>query len=177
MNVIDRVGEQIFPDWVGISEDPLRPRGLASAPFDNEGVATAYRELVAGGVLQGYLLDSYAARKLGLTSTASAGGVHNGAINGSGQSFDELLRAMDTGLLVTELMGQGSNLVTGDYSRGAAGFWVESGQIRYPVEEITVAGNLRDMYRGLVAVGEDNDIPGSVRTGSWLLEHMTVGGD
>jgi PmbA protein len=175
--MLGKVGAQIFPDWVTVSEDPLIPRGQASAPFDNEGVATRYRELVAGGVLQGYLLDSYAARKLGLQSTASAGGVRNARIASSGQSFDELLREMNRGLVVTELMGQGSNLVTGDYSRGAAGFWVEGGEIQYPVDEITVAGNLGDMYRQLVAVGSDDEIPGSVKTGSWLFENMTVGGD
>ena len=175
--LLDRVGEQIFPDWVQVSEDPLRPRGQASAPFDNEGVATGYRELVSHGVLQGYLLDSYAARKLGLQSTASAGGVHNAKIGSSGQSFEELLAQMDTGLIVTELMGHGTNLVTGDYSRGAAGFWVEDGEIRYPVEEVTVAGNLRDMYRNLIAVGKDNDIPGSIDTGSWLIDALTVAGD
>lgn len=175
--LLDQVGQQIFPDWVKISEDPLRPRGQASAPFDNEGVATRYRELVSGGVLQGYLLDSYSARKLGLQSTASAGGVRNAAIVDTGQDFDALLREMGTGLVVTELMGQGTNMVTGDYSRGAAGFWVENGEIRYPVEEITVAGNLRDMFRQLVAVGTDDQVPGSIRTGSWLIENMTVGGD
>lgn len=175
--LLDRVGTQIFPEWVAITEDPLQPRGQASAPFDNEGVATAYRELIANGVLQGYLLDSYSARKLGLQSTASAGGVRNARITSSGQSFDELLREMDCGLVVTELMGQGANMVTGDYSRGAAGFWVEGGEIQYPVEEITVAGNLGDMYRQLVAVGCDDAIPGSVKTGSWLFEHMTVGGN
>jgi len=175
--LLDKVGARIFPEWVTISEDPLRPRGQASAPFDNEGVATCHRELVSGGVLQDYLLDSYSARKLGLKSNGHAGGVRNAGIASSGQSFEELLREMDRGLLVTELMGQGSNLVTGDYSRGAAGFWVEGGQIQYPVEEITVAGNLADMYRQLVAVGNDDDIPGSIRTGSWLLEHMTVAGD
>jgi PmbA protein len=175
--LLDQVGEQIFPDWVRISEDPLLPRGQASAPFDNEGVATGYRDLVADGVLQGYLLDSYSARKLGLQSTASAGGVRNAGIASSGQSFDELLREMDHGVVVTELMGQGTNPVTGDYSRGAAGFWVENGAIQYPVDEITVAGNLKDMFRQLVAVGSDNDIPGSIDTGSWLIERMTVGGD
>jgi PmbA protein len=175
--LLDQVGEQIFPDWVRISEDPLLPRGQASAPFDNEGVATGYRDLVADGVLQGYLLDSYSARKLGLQSTASAGGVRNASIASSGQSFDELLREMDHGVVVTELMGQGTNPVTGDYSRGAAGFWVENGEIQYPVDEITVAGNLKDMFRRLLAVGSDNDIPGSIDTGSWLIERMTVGGD
>ncbi len=175
--LLDQVGTQIFPDWVGVTEDPLLPRGQASAPFDNEGVATHYRELVSDGVLRGYLLDSYAARKLGLKSTASAGGVRNAAIGSTGQTFEELLREMDRGVVVTELMGQGTNLVTGDYSRGAAGFWVEGGEIQYPVEEITIAGNLRDMFRQLVAVGADEDIPGSIRTGSWLIEQMTVGGD
>ena len=175
--LLDQVGEQIFPDWVNISEDPLKPRGKASAPFDNEGVATHYRDLVKDGVLQGYLLDSYAARKLGLQSTASAGGVHNARIAPSGESFDELLRKMERGVLVTEMMGQGSNLVTGDYSRGAAGFWVEGGEIQYPVEEITVASNLKDMFRRLLAVGSDDDIPSSIRTGSWLFESMTVGGN
>ena len=175
--LLDQVGEQIFPDWVRISEDPLLPRGQASAPFDNEGVATGYRDLVADGVLQGYLLDSYSARKLGLQSTASAGGVRNAGIASSGQSFDELLREMDHGVVVTELMGQGTNPVTGDDSRGAAGFWVENGEMQYPVDEITVAGNLKDMFRQLLAVGSDNDIPGSIDTGSWLIERMTVGGD
>jgi PmbA protein len=175
--LLDQVGSRIFPEWVQISEDPLRPRGQSSAPFDNEGVATRYRDLVSGGVLQGYLLDSYSARKLGMQSTASAGGVRNASISGTGQSFAQLLREMGSGLVVTELMGQGTNLVTGDYSRGAAGFWVENGEIQYPVEEITVAGNLRDMFRQLVAVGSDDRIPGSIRTGSWLIEHMTVGGD
>ncbi len=175
--LLDQVGERIFPDWVKISEDPLRLRGPASAPFDNEGVATRYRELISDGVLRGYLLDSYAARKLGLQSTGNAGGVRNAAIADTGQSLDQLLRDMDRGVLITELMGQGTNLVTGDYSRGAAGFWVEHGEIQYPVEEITVAGNLREMYRQLVAVGSDSDIPGSIRTGSWLIEGMTVGGD
>ena len=175
--LLDQIGEQIFPDWVKISEDPLRLRGPASAPFDNEGVATQYRELVSNGVLQGYLLDSYAARKLGLQSTASAGGVRNASVNDTGQSFEQLLHQMDHGIVVTELMGQGTNLVTGDYSRGAAGFWVENGEIQYPVEEITVAGNLRDMYGKLAGIGSDNDIPGSIRTGSWLIDGMTVGGD
>lgn len=175
--LLDRVGTQVFPDWVQISEDPLRPRGQASAPFDNEGVATQHRDLITDGVLQGYLLDSYAARKLGLRSTGNAGGVRNARIADSGQSFEELLREMGQGLVVTELMGQGTNPVTGDYSRGAAGFWVEDGEIRHPVDEITVAGNLKDMYRQLLAVGSDNDVPGSIDTGSWLIENMTVAGD
>ena len=175
--LLDQVGEQLFPAWMQMSEDPLRPRGLASAPFDNEGVATTPRNLLVDGVLQGYVLDSYAARKLGLETTGNAGGVRNVSVSQSDMDLDMLLRAMGTGLLVTELMGQGVNSVTGDYSRGAAGFWVENGQIQYPVEEITVAGNLKDVFRNLVAVGNDNQIPGSINTGSWLVEQMTVAGD
>jgi PmbA protein len=175
--LLDRVGDSIFPSWVNITEDPLLQRGPASAPFDNEGVATQARSLISDGVLQGYLLDTYAARKLGLKSTGHAGGVRNARIASSGESFDDLLKQMGRGVLVTELMGQGTNLVTGDYSRGAAGFWVEGGEIQYPIEEITVAGNLADMFSGLVAVGSDDDIPSSIKTGSWLFENMTVGGD
>ena len=175
--LLDALGESIFPDWVRISEDPHKPRGLASAPFDNEGVATHARDLVAGGVLQGYILDSYSARKLGMQTTGNAGGVRNTRIDSSGETFEQLLERMQRGLVVTELMGQGSNSVTGDYSRGAAGFWVEDGQIAYPVAEITVAGNLRQMFEGLLAVGCDNDIPGAVDTGSWLIERMTVAGN
>jgi PmbA protein len=175
--LLDRVGDQLFPEWMQISEDPRKPRGIASAPFDNEGVATAPRELIRDGVLQGYVLDSYAARKLGMESTGNAGGVRNLNVSQSNKDLDALLRDMGTGLLVTEMMGQGVNNVTGDYSRGAAGFWVENGQIQYPVEEITVAGNLKDVFRNLVAVGNDNQIPGSIDTGSWLVEEMTVAGD
>lgn len=175
--LLDQVGEQVFPAWLQMSEDPLKPRGQASAPFDNEGVATAPRTLVQDGVLQGYTLDSYSARKLGLETTGNAGGVRNLSVTCGDQDLDALLREMGTGLLVTELMGQGVNNVTGDYSRGAAGFWVENGQIQYPVEEITVAGNLKDVFRNVVAIGNDRDIPGSIDTGSWLVEQMTVAGD
>ncbi len=174
--LLDKLGHQIFPDWVMIDEDPLRLRGLRSAPFDGEGVATRPRYLVTEGVLRGYVLESYSARKLGMQTTGNAGGVRNLRIQDTGQSFDELVRQMHRGLVVTELMGQGSNLVTGDYSRGAAGFWVEHGEVQYPVEEVTVAGNLQDMFSGLLAVGIDNQIPGSVQTGSWLIERMTVAG-
>jgi len=175
--LLDHLGEQVFPDWVSIDENPRKRRGIASAPFDNEGVATSPRKLVDRGVLQSYVLDSYSARKLGMQTTANAGGVRNARIGTSGESFDALLKKLDTGLLVTEMMGQGSNLVTGDYSRGAAGFWVEKGEIAYPVEEITVAGNLKDMFQGLLAVGTDSQIPGSIETGSWLIDHMTIAGD
>lgn len=175
--LLDKLGEPIFPDWVTVDEDPHKPQGIASAPFDNEGVATTARKLVDCGVLQGYVLDSYSARKLGMQTTGNAGGVRNARISSTGESFEELLLRLDTGLLVTEMMGHGSNMVTGDYSRGAAGFWVENGEIAYPVEEITVAGNLKDMFQGLLAVGSDNRIPGSIDTGSWLIDKMTVAGD
>ncbi len=175
--LLGALGERIFPDWVRIHEDPLLPRGLASAPFDNEGVATRAQDFVRDGVLERYVLDSYSACRLGMETTGNAGGVRNLAIGSSGQSLEELLKQMDRGLLVTELMGQGVNPVTGDYSRGAAGFWVENGTIRYPVQEVTIAGNLRDMYRDLVAVGSDDAIPGSIRTGSWLIRRMTVAGN
>jgi len=177
--LLDHLGKAVFPDWVRIHEDPLKRRGLASAPFDNEGVATRARDLVNAGILQSYVLDSYAARKLGMDTTGNAGGVRNLTIEpGPGESNDlaALMQDMGNGLLITEMMGQGASTVTGDYSRGAAGFWVENGEIQYPVEEITVAGNLRDMFQGLVAVGSDDQIPGSVRTGSWLIDSMTVAG-
>jgi PmbA protein len=170
-------GQQLFPSWVGMVERPHLKRALGSTPFDNEGVATRDRALVDGGVLTGYVLDSYSARKLGLATTGNAGGVHNLEVGGTGEDFEGMLRRLDTGLLVTELLGQGVNLVTGDYSRGAAGYWVERGSIAYPVHEVTIAGNLRDMYRGLVAVGADVDIRGGVRTGSILVEQMTIAGD
>jgi len=175
--LLNALGQPVFPEWVRIHEDPLLPRGLASAPFDNEGVATSPRDFILTGNLHSYVLDSYSACKLGLTTTGNAGGVRNLAIETSGQSLEELLAEMERGLLVTELMGQGVNMVTGDYSRGAAGFWVEKGSIQYPVEEITIAGNMREMFSQLLAVGGDNDIPGSIRTGSWLIERMTIAGD
>jgi len=174
--LLDHMGRRIFPDFVRIREDPLATRGLASAPFDGDGVATAPKDLVTGGVLCSYLLDAYSARRLGMETTGNAGGVRNLRIEMGEMDRDALIREMDTGLLVTELMGHGINPVTGDYSRGAAGFWVENGQIRHPVEEITIAGNLRRMFQGLVAVGRDCDFPGSTRTGSWLIEEMTIAG-
>ena len=160
-------------------ERPHIPKGLASAPFDDEGAATRDRELVANGILQGYVLGSYSARRLGLKTTGNAGGVHNLIVEASGElpTYDALLRRMGSGLLVTELMGQGVNGVTGDYSRGASGFWVEGGAIAHPVHEITIAGNLRDIYRGIVAVGSDVDSRGSIRCGSVLIGQMTIAGD
>jgi len=174
--LLDAAGQQVFPDWFSISERPHLPRALASAPFDHEGVATRDRELVSAGVLLGYVLGTYSARKLGLRTTGNAGGTHNLLVHGRGRDFAAMLALMDRGLLVTELMGQGVNGVTGDYSRGAAGFWVENGVIVHPVHEVTVAGNLRDIYRQIAEVGSDVDVRGGIRTGSILVEQMTVAG-
>ncbi|RNE90657.1 metalloprotease PmbA [Marichromatium sp. AB31] len=175
--LLDSLDEQIFPEFVRIHEQPLLPRGLASAPFDGDGVATRAKDLVRDGVLQTYVLDTYSGCRLGMPSTANAGGVRNLTIDSGPLDRAALLREMGTGLMVTELMGHGLNMVTGDYSRGAAGFWVENGEIQYPVEEVTIAGNLREMFANLVAVGDDCDFPGSTRTGSWLIERMTVAGE
>lgn len=175
--LLDSLGQQIFPDWLTITEQPLLRGGLASAPFDGEGVRTVERNIIEAGQLQTYLLTTYSGRKLGMPSTGHAGGIHNWQVQGEGQSKAQLLRQMGTGLLVTELMGQGVNIVTGDYSRGASGFWVENGEIAYPVEEITIAGNLKEMFRHLVAVGADWDPRSSLRTGSVLLDTMKVAGN
>jgi PmbA protein len=175
--LLESAGQQVFPDWFAISERPHLPKALASAPFDHEGVATNDRELVAGGVVLGYVLSTYSARKLGLRTTGNAGGTHNLIVAGRGRDFDGMLALMGRGLLVTELMGQGVNGVTGDYSRGAAGFWVEDGRIAFPVHEVTIAGNLKDMYRAIADVGSDIDVRGGIRTGSILVEEMTVAGD
>jgi len=175
--LLDHLGRQIFPAHIHVHERPHLRKGLGSAPFDNEGVATQARDLVRDGVLEGYVLDSYAARKLGMCTTGNAGGVHNLFIDHGALDQDGLLRRMERGLLVTALMGQGVNPVTGDYSRGAAGFWVEHGEIRFPVEEITIAGNLRDMFRHIVEVGNDVETRGNIRTGSILIERMTIAGE
>jgi len=175
--LMDHLGKQVFPKFVRIHEQPLLPGGLASAAFDSEGVATRTKDFITGGILQSYVLDSYSARKLNMQTTANAGGVRNLHIEPGDMDLEALLRTMDKGLLVTEMMGSGLNMVTGDYSRGAAGFWVEDGEIRYPVEEITIAGNLRQMFAGLQAVGKDLDRRSSIRTGSWLLEPMTIAGE
>jgi PmbA protein len=149
---------------------------MASAPYDAEGVATWDRDIVSGGVLQGYILSSYSARRLGLETTANAGGAQNLVVPGNAGGFDELLREMGTGFVVEELIGQGVNGVTGDYSRGAVGHWVENGEIREPVHEVTIAGNLRDLYARIAAVGEDQDLRGGIRCGSLLVEEMTIAG-
>jgi PmbA protein len=175
--LLDAVGETVFPDSVMIEERPHIPGALASVPFDSEGVATRDRVLVGDGVLESLVLSSYSARKLGLQTTGNAGGVHNLLVSGGGGQLDDLLAAMGTGLLVNELLGQGVNIVTGDYSRGASGFWVEDGRIAYPVSEVTIAGNLKDMLRNLRVIGDDTDLRGSIRSGSILLDEMRIAGD
>lgn len=172
--LLDSLGKQIASPLLNIYEDPHIKKGLASSPFDNEGVATTPRQLVKDGVLQGYVLSSYSARKLGLQTTGNAGGNHNLMVQSSGQDFAGLLKKMGTGLFVTELLGHGMNMVTGDYSRGAAGFWVENGVIVHPVEEITIAGNMADMLKMIVAIGNDVLVQGSKQVGSILIERMTV---
>ena len=174
--LLDSAGSRIFPDWFSIEEDPFLTRGFRSASFDGEGVATRRSMLVDGGILQRYLLDSYSARKLGLASTGNAGGVHNLAVAANAGDLSDMCRTMGQGLLVTELIGQGVNAITGDYSRGAAGFWVENGEITYPVDGITIAGNLKDMFAAIEAVGNDVDPRSHVRTGSILVGRMTVAG-
>lgn len=175
--LLDSLGTRVFPEFVQIQERPFLPRGLASAAFDHEGVATHDRDVVKDGVVQGYFLGSYSARKLGMKSTGNAGGNHNLIVPSTGEDLNGLLRKMGSGLLVTELLGHGLNMVTGDYSRGAAGFWVEDGAIAYPVEEITVAGNLKEMFLGIQAIGCDVVVRGSRRVGSILIDRMTVAGE
>ena len=176
--LLNSVGQQIFPAGFSVSERPHILKAMGSAPFDDEGVVTKDRELIADGVLTGYILSSYSARKLGLQTTGNAGGAHNllVAANVSG-GLTAMLQRLGTGLLVTELMGQGVNMVTGDYSRGAAGFWVENGVLQYPVAEITIAGNLRQMFEGIAAVGDDIDTRGGIRVGSILLDEVTIAGE
>lgn len=173
----DSLGTEIFPEWFSIEENPHLRNGLASAPFDGEGVATQSRDIVRDGVLQSYLLTAYSARRLGMTNTGHAGGIYNWQVKRNGGDLAAMLRQLGTGLYVTELMGQGVNGVTGDYSRGAAGFWVENGEIQYPVHEITIAGNLKQMYRSMVAVGADVDPRHSLQTGPILLDTMKVAGN
>lgn len=176
--LLDQLGQQILPAWFQISERPHLLAQLASTPFDSEGVKTRDQEIIIDGVLQTYLLTSYSAKKLGMQTTGHAGGIHNWLVkpNHTG-GLSALLKQMGTGLLVTELMGQGVNLVTGDYSRGAAGFWVENGEIQYPVAEITIAGSLPTMLQQIVAVGDDVEQRSNIRTGSILIESMKVSGE
>ncbi|HWA39264.1 MAG TPA: metalloprotease PmbA [Burkholderiales bacterium] len=171
------LGQQVFPSWMSIDEKPFVPRASSSTPFDEEGVATRERSVVDGGIVQGYFLGSYSARKLGMQTTGNAGGHHNLYVAPHGPDFRGLLREMGRGLLVTELLGHGLNMVTGDYSRGAAGYWVEGGEIRYPVEEITIAGNLRDVFKGIAAVGSDTLVRSGRTCGSILVDEMTIAGN
>ncbi len=175
--LLDSAGTKLFPDWFAVDELPFLPRGLRSSAFDAEGVATTEAPLVRDGILQRYILGSYSARKLGLRTTGNAGGVHNLQVAANAGGLQAMLRGMDRGLLVTELMGQGVNTVTGDYSRGAAGFWIEGGQAAYPVDGITIAGNLRAMFAAIDAVGTDVDPRSHIRTGSILVGRMTVAGE
>ncbi len=175
--LLNAAGEKLFPDFFHIREEPHVRGALGSAPYDHEGVATRARDLVKDGVIGGYVLDSYSARKLGLKTTGNAGGVHNLIVSHGDLDLDGLLREMGTGLYVTELMGHGVNPVTGDYSRGAVGFYVENGALVHPVEEVTIAGNLRAMFAHLRAVGADLERRGNIHTGSWLVDGMTVAGE
>jgi PmbA protein len=175
--LLDRLGTQIFSPKVEIVEAPHLPGEIASSYYDAEGVKTTRRTIVEAGVLKGWFLSTHSARKLGLETTGNAGGNHNLLVKPGALDFAGLLKRMDRGLLVTELMGQGVNTVTGDYSRGAAGFWVEGGEIRFPVEEVTIAGNLLDMYQGIAEVGRDVLVRGSKQSGSILVERMTIAGD
>jgi len=175
--LLDSLGSPVFAPRVDLVEDPHLKRGLASSAFDDEGVATHPRDVIKGGVLQGYFLGSYSARKLKLKTTGNAGGNYNLILKPGELDFAGMLRKLGRGLLVTELMGHGINGVTGDYSRGASGYWVENGEIAYPVQEITIAGNLKDMFKGIVAVGNDVVVRGSKQCGSVLIERMTVAGD
>ena len=177
--LLGAAGQQVFPSFIELSERPHIRKALGSSPFDGEGVATRDRELVSGGVLQGYVFGSYSARKLGLKTTGNAGGTHNLLVESKagGMEIGALMREFGTGLLVTELMGQGVNGVTGDYSRGASGYWVENGVQAYPVHEITIAGNLKDMYNNIAAIGSDVDVRGGVRVGSILVSEMMIAGE
>ena len=175
--LLDSVGQQVLPDWLSLQESPLLPRSLGAAYFDGDGVATRDNCFVANGILQSYVLSEYSARKLGLQTTANAGGVHNLSLHGPSVNPAKLFKEMGTGLYICELMGQGVNGVTGDYSRGAAGYWVENGEIVYPVDEFTIAGNLRDMLKEIVAMGDDVDLRGNIRAPSLLLAPMTVAGE
>jgi len=175
--LLDKLGQQIFSDHVKIFEQPYLKKGLGSAPFDADGVATREHEFVKDGVLQSYILGSYSARKLGMETTANAGGVHNLSISTSDKSFDELVKEMGRGLIVTDMMGRGINIVTGDYSRGASGFWVENGEIQFPVDEVTIAGNLSDMFLNLLMVANDVDRRRNICSGSILIDQMTIAGE
>ena len=175
--LLDHLGKQIFPDFVRIHEQPLLMGAMGSASFDSEGVATTARDIVKDGILQGYVLGSYSARRLKMETTGNAGGVHNLTIEPGEQGLEDMIKNIGKGFLVTELIGFGINGVTGDYSRGAAGLWIENGEISHPVEEVTVAGNLRDIFRNIVLVGKDIDVRRSTRCGSILVDGLTIAGE
>jgi len=174
--LLDSLGVKLMPNWINLIEDPFILRGLGSCPFDAEGAVVTQRSIIEQGCVAGYFLDSYAARRLNMKSTGNAGGSHNIILQHSHATLDELIQEMTQGVIVTELMGDGVNLVTGDYSQGAIGFWIEKGKIAYPIEEITIAGNLRQMLQDIVAVANDAVIWGSLRVGSILIKSMTVAG-
>ncbi len=174
--LLDHMGKQIFPQWMHIHEQPLLKKAMGSASFDNDGLATFSKDFIREGILENYLLSTYSGRKLNMASTANAGGVNNLFVESNAGGLEDLIKQMGTGLLVTELMGQGVNTVTGDYSRGAGGFWVENGEIQYPVSEVTIAGNLKDIYKNIVAVGNDIDRRGNIQTGSILVENIKLAG-
>ena len=174
--LLDHLGKQVFPEFMHIHEQPRLVKALGSASFDGDGVATQARDIITDGVLQGYVLDSYSARKLKMETTANAGGVHNLTIDSGNLNFADLVKEMGTGIVVTETMGMGVNIVTGDYSQGAAGFWVENGVIQYPIDEFTIASNLRDMFMGIQAVGNDINLRGNSRTGSVWIDKMKIAG-
>ncbi len=174
--LLGAAGEKIFPDFFQLQERPHIPRAMASRAYDADGVATSDRDIVVDGVLQGYVLSSYSARRLGLKTTANAGGAHNLIVPGNAGDMESIIKSMQSGLLVQELIGQGVNSVTGDYSRGAVGYWIENGEIAYPVHEVTIAGNLRDLYPRIIAIGNDQDIRGGIRCGSLLVDEMTIAG-
>lgn len=175
--LMDSLGTQVLPEFVNVEERPHIQKGLASSPFDSEGVQTVDRNIIESGILTSYLLTGYSARKMGMSTTGHAGGIHNWLVKATDPDLAALMNKMDKGLLVTELMGQGVNTVTGDYSRGAAGFWVENGEIQYPVSEITIAGNLKDIFQKIVAIGGDIEKRGAVQTGSILVENMQIAGN
>lgn len=175
--LLDKKGEQVFANHINISEQPYLKKALGSAPFDNDGVATREHDIIKDGILQEYVLSGYSARKLGMQTTGNAGGVHNLVIETDDKSLDDLIKQMNTGLLVTDMIGFGVNQITGDYSRGASGFWVEDGELAYPVEEITVAGNLVDMYKNIISIANDVDPRGNILTGSVFMDTMTIAGE
>lgn len=174
--LLDHLGKQIFPSFMQIQEHPHLHHALGSAPFDDEGVKTRANVFVENGVLRQYAMGTYSARKLGMKTTGNAGGVHNLTVKTGNKNLQELIKTMDKGLLITEMMGQGTNLITGTYSRGAGGYWIENGEIQYPVHEITVAGKLQDIYMGIVEIGNDVDVRGNIRTGSILINEMMIAG-